>query len=216
VTGVETLDSAQAAATRAAEVIAAAVAGGARHIALAGGSTPRAAYQQLGGLVDDWSPVTFWYGDERCVAPDDPDSNHRMVVESLHAPGARIERIEGELGAEDAAARYADRLAGVTLDLALLGLGEDGHTASLFPGNPALDAGGIAVAVHDAPKPPPDRVSLTLETLNRAGRIVLLCPGAGKRDALARVLAGPDRATPASLLTAERRLVLTDTAALAP
>lgn len=184
------------------------------HLALAGGSTPKAAYELLGGLRSDWSAVHFWYGDERCVPLDDEASNHRMASRALDAPGATWHRIEGELGAEAAAAAYAEELDGITLDVTLLGLGEDGHTASLFPHNAGVSAGGIAVGVHGSPKPPPDRVSLTLATLNASHRIVLLVAGAGKADALAKVLAGPDRAIPASLLDRDRLTVIADAAAL--
>lgn len=187
---------------------------GAVHLALAGGSTPKVAYELLGGLRSDWSAVHLWFGDERCVPADDEESNHRMASRALDAPGATWHRIQGELGADAAAAAYAEELAGTTLDIALLGLGEDGHTASLFPGNPGVRATGVAVGVHGAPKPPPDRVSLTLGTLNGARRIVLLVAGSGKADALARVLAGPDPEVPASLLDADRLTVIADAAAL--
>lgn len=184
------------------------------HLALAGGSTPQRAYELLGGLRSDWSGVHLWFGDERCVPEDDEDANSRMATRALEAPGASWHRIRGELGPDEAAAAYAEELAGVTLGLTLLGLGEDGHTASLFPGNPALDADGIAVGVREAPKPPPERVSLTLDCLNASGRIVLLVAGEGKREALARVLAGPDPDVPASLLERTRLTVIADAAAL--
>lgn len=184
------------------------------HLALAGGSTPRRAYELLGGLRSDWGGVQLWYGDERCVPEGDEQANHTMASRALEAPGAVWHRIPGELGPDDAAAAYARELAGVTLDLALLGLGEDGHTASLFPGNAALDADGIAVAVRGAPKPPPERVSLTLDCLNASRRIVLLVTGEGKRAALARVLAGADPDVPASLLERSRLTIIADAAAL--
>jgi 6-phosphogluconolactonase len=210
---------AEEAAARAAEVLAAAIDGartvrGEAHVALAGGSTPRRAYELLGPLLPDWADVHLWFGDERCVGPEHPESNARLVRESLVAPGAVVHRIRGELGAEAAAAAYAEELGDTTLDVALQGLGEDGHTASLFPGNPALRADGVAVAVHDAPKPPPDRVSLTLGVINAARRIVLLAGGAGKAAPLARVLAGPDERVPASLLDRDKLEVVADAAAL--
>lgn len=184
------------------------------HLALAGGSTPRRAYELLGGLRSDWRGVQLWYGDERCVPEGDEQANHTTASRALEAPGAVWHRIPGELGPDEAAAAYARLLAGVTLDLALLGLGEDGHTASLFGGNAALDADGIAVGVRGAPKPPPERVSLTLDFLNASGRIVLLVAGEGKRAALARVLAGPDPDVPASLLEHSRLTIIADAAAL--
>ena len=127
------------------------------------------------------------FGDERCVPPDDPESNywmaHEALLERVH-PGT-VHRMPGELGAEAAAERYdAVVRAASPLDLVLLGMGQDGHTASLFPGNPALRAPGGAVAVHGAPKPPPDRVSLTLEALRSARRVVLVVTGADKAEGL--------------------------------
>jgi 6-phosphogluconolactonase len=210
---------AEAAAHRAAEVLAAAIDGarttrGVAHVALSGGSTPRRTFELLGPMLPDWRDVHLWFGDERCVPADDPESNARLVAESLDAPGAVVHRIRGELGAEAAAASYGEELGDTTLDVALQGLGEDGHTASLFPGQPAVRAAGVTVPVHDAPKPPPDRVSLTLGKLNDARRLLLLVTGAGKREALARVLAGPDEAVPASLLDRSRLEVVADGAAL--
>ena len=184
------------------------------HLALAGGSTPLRAYELLGALRSDWSGVQLWFGDERCVPEGDEEANHTMASRALQAPGADWHRIRGELGPDEAAAAYAEELAGVTLDLTLLGLGEDGHTASLFPRNAALDRDGLAVGVRGAPKPPPERVSLSLGLLNASRRIVLLVAGSGKRDALARVLAGPDADLPASLLQRDRLTIIADAAAL--
>jgi 6-phosphogluconolactonase len=239
---------------------------GVAHISLAGGSTPRRAYELLGGLLEEWSAVELWYGDERCVGPEDPESNHRLVADSLlaslpapadplrgggrgelatpgdrraehTAPAAREggpleHRIRGELGPEEAARAYAallrERVPPVTegetgglgdglpsLDLALLGLGEDGHTASLFPGHPEVQdgSGALCLPVRSAPKPPPERVTLSLPVLLAARGCLLLVTGAGKAPALASVLAGPDPRVPASLLASERLLVVTDAAA---
>ena len=198
---------------------------GSAHLALAGGTTPAGTYAQL--RPTRWEGVELWFGDERCVGPDDPASNYRMVAQTLlpHARGALVHRIEGELGAERAAAAYdallRERLASdggalPVLDIVLLGIGEDGHTASLFPHNPGLAVrGAAAVAVHDAPKPPPDRVSLSLEVLQGARSVILLASGAAKAAALARALAGPDPAVPASLLIADRLAVIADGEALA-
>ncbi len=198
---------------------------GSAHLALAGGTTPAGAYAQL--EPSRWQGVELWFGDERCVGPDDPAANYRMVEQTLlgHAPGALVHRIRGELGAEQAAAAYeallrervtSDGGSVPVLDIALLGIGEDGHTASLFPHNPALEARGVAcVAVHDAPKPPPDRVSLSLEVLRGARSVILLASGPAKAAALAKALADPDPAVPASLLVRDRLAVIADTAALA-
>jgi 6-phosphogluconolactonase len=204
----------EAAAITAAAIADAVQARGIAHVGLAGGTTPRRAYTLLGPLVSDWTAVHLWFGDERAVGADDPDANARMVRESLDAPGAHVHRIEGELGAEAAADAYSAELGDTVLDLTMLGLGEDGHTASLFPNNPALDATGVAVAVHDSPKPPPDRISLTFPTLNASRAILLLTEGAGKAVPLAAALGEPSRDTPSSLLDRGRLTVVADAAAL--
>jgi 6-phosphogluconolactonase len=182
-----------AVARAAADLVAAALGEGVRTLALAGGSTPKAAYELLAGMPLEWGRVTILFGDERCVPPDDPESNYAMVRGSLLArvaPGAVV-RMPAELGAEAAAEWYDAALRRLgRLDLVLLGLGEDGHTCSLFPGHPALRSQSLAAPVHGAPKPPPDRVTLTLRTLNEARRCVFLATGAGKRDALAKVQRG--------------------------
>jgi 6-phosphogluconolactonase len=206
------------AARRAAEVLAAAIDGartirGEAHVALSGGSASRA-YDVLGPLLPDWRDVHLWYGDERCVPLDDEESNHRLATEHLDAPDATWHPVPTHLSPEDAAAAYAAELGETTLDVSLNGMGPDGHTASLFPGFPQLHADGVCVAVHDSPKPPPDRVTLTLPKLNASHRIVVLVTGAAKAPMLARVLAGPDPAVPASLLDRERIEVFADAAAL--
>lgn len=211
---------AEAAAGRAAHLLAEAIAEalaerGAAHVALSGGATPRPAYEALGGLVDDWSAVHVWFADERCVGPDDPESNARLVRETLVAPGATVHRMEGERGAEAAAHAYERELGEVVLDVVLLGLGPDGHTASLFPGHPALEAPGRVAPVHDAPKPPPDRVTLTRSTLDGARRRVLLVAGAEKAAALAAALGPPTHEVPGSLLRREDLDVIVDPPALA-
>jgi 6-phosphogluconolactonase len=192
------------------------------HIALAGGTTPEGAYELV--APTSWDGVELWFGDERCVPPDDAESNYLMVSQKLlpHAEGAVVHRIEGELGAEAAALDYEvklrARVAGDPMpvfDLILLGIGEDGHTASLFPGAPTLDAHGVAcLAVHDSPKPPPDRVSLSLELLRAARSCVLLASGEGKAQALAGALGEPTHEVPSSLLERERLTVIADEAAL--
>jgi 6-phosphogluconolactonase len=209
---------AEEAARRAAEVLAAAIDGartihGAAHVALSGGSAFNA-YDLLGPMLPEWRDVHLWYGDERVVPLDDEESNHRLATEHLDAPDATWHPIAPELGAEGAAAAYAQELDGTILDVALNGMGPDGHTASLFPGFPQLHADGICVPVHDSPKPPSDRVTLTLPKLNEARRIVLLATGASKAPMLARVIAGPDPAVPASLLDRERLEVIADVAAI--
>jgi len=206
-------------ASRSADAIATAVAAartirGVAHLCLTGGSTPRRCYQLLGPLLDSWEDVHLWFGDERCVAPEDPEANVRMVRESLLAPGAVEHRMRGELGPDAGAEAYAQELGDVVMDLTLNGLGPDGHTASLFPGHPQLDATGTTAGVTDSPKPPPERITLTLPALNASRHLMLLVSGEDKADALARVLAGPDRATPASLLDRDKLDVIADEAAL--
>jgi 6-phosphogluconolactonase len=206
------------AARRAAEVLAFAIDGartvrGEAHLALSGGSAS-AAYDLLGPMLPEWRDIHLWYGDERIVPLDDPESNHRLATEHLEAHGATWHPVATELGPEEAAAAYANELDGTVLDVALAGMGPDGHTASLFPGFPQVHATGVCVAVRGAPKPPPDRVSLTLPKLNESHRLVLLVTGADKAPMLARVLAGPDPDVPASLLNRERLEIIADVAAL--
>ena len=162
--------TAEAVAARVAEVMAAAIDGartihGAAHVALSGGSLARA-YELVGPQLPDWRDVHLWYGDERCVALDDEESNHRLATEHLDAPDATWHPVPTQLGCDEAAAAYAQEIADVTLDIAVNGMGPDGHTASLFPGFPQVHADGVCVAVHGSPKPPPDRVTLTLAKLN--------------------------------------------------
>jgi 6-phosphogluconolactonase len=186
---------------------------GAAHVALSGGSIARA-YEQVGPELPDWRDVHLWYGDERCVPLDDEESNHRLATEHLHAPDATWHPVPTDLGCDAAADAYAQEIADVTLDVAVNGMGPDGHTASLFPGFPHVQAEGVCVAVHGAPKPPPDRVTLTLPKLNASHRILLVVTGAAKAPMLARVLAGPDPEVPASLLDRERLEIVADAAAL--
>lgn len=197
------------------------------HLALAGGNTPRPAYALLAEQVENWTGVELWLGDERMVPATDPQSNAAMIEQSLVAQvkggPPLLQTVKTELTAEHAADDYGQRLSArlehgadhpPVLDLSLLGLGEDGHTASLFPHAPALrDASSVCVAVHDSPKPPPDRVTLTLPIFAAARNLVMLATGAGKADAVAAMLAEPDEAVPASLLARERLELIVDAAA---
>ena len=171
---------------------------GAAHAALSGGSTVGRADQLLAPLLPEWSDIHLWYGDERCVPHDDAESTHRLATTHLDVPGAVWHRVPTELGCDAAAAAYAEEIEAITLDLALNGMGPDGHTASLFPGFPQVHEHGICLPVHNSP--PPDRVTLTLDVFNDAGRIVLVVTGADKAPMLARVIAGPDPDVPASPL----------------
>ena len=183
------LESPEDVAAAAATEIAEAIRKGARTLVLAGGTTPLRCYELLADLDVRWGKVAVLFGDERCVPPDHPDSNYRMVRETLlnRVAPASVHRMAGELG-PTAAARDYERIVGVLVPLGvvLLGVGEDGHTASLFPGHPALKADGWTVGIRNAPKPPPQRVTLTLAALGGARRVIILATGAGKADAVAR------------------------------
>jgi 6-phosphogluconolactonase len=183
------LDSAEDVASAAAADIAEALRDGARSLVLAGGTTPRRCYELLSRMEVDWGRVSILFGDERCVRPDHPESNYRMAREALldRVAPATVYRMPAELGPDEAAGLYAHIVAAVSpLDVVVLGVGEDGHTASLFPGHPALKATGLAVGIRDSPKPPPQRVTLTLTALLAARRVIILATGAGKADAVAR------------------------------
>lgn len=185
-----------AVAQRVAELAAQAIAArGVFHIALAGGETPRRCYEKLRDLAIDWAHVQVYFGDERCLPDGDMQRNDRMASDTLlkHVaiPPDNIHAIPAELGAREAAVRYAAVLADIErLDLALLGMGEDGHTASLFPGNPATDSAAPVVPVFGAPKPPAERVSLGMSTLNAARCKIFLITGAGKREILEQIASG--------------------------
>jgi 6-phosphogluconolactonase len=203
---------------RVAEVMAAAIDGartihGAAHVALSGGSVVRA-YELVGAELPDWRDVHLWYGDERCVPLDDPESNHRAAMDAFDAPEVTWHPVPTHLGCEEAAAAYGEEIADVTLDIAVNGMGPDGHTASLFPGFDQVHAEGVCLAVHGSPKPPPDRVTLTFGKLNAAHRILLVVTGAAKAPLLARAIAGPDPEVPASLLARDRLEIVADAAAL--
>lgn len=204
------------------------------HIALSGGTTPARTYELLGLQPELWQEVDVWFADERCVPPDDEQSNYRFVAHTLLEPAgvevARVHRMEGERGAEEGARRYGEALrariaadpgegngAGQgppVLDVIVLGIGEDGHVASLFPRSSTLgDEHDVCLAVHDAPKPPPERITLSLGVLRAARRCVLLATGAAKARAVSAMLAEPSPAVPASLLRRERLTVIVDDAA---
>jgi len=166
-------------------------------IVLAGGNTPRGVYALLRNIDTDWSYWDIWFGDERCAPPDDPDRNSMMAraawLDHVGIPPERIHAIPAELGADSAAHAYSEVLDGTgDFDLVLLGLGEDGHTASLFPGHDLGTESDArdALAVFDAPKPPPQRVSLSASRLGRARQVLFLVEGESKRDAITRWRAG--------------------------
>ncbi len=162
-------------------------------VVLAGGETPRGVYAKLRDIATDWQAWDIYFGDERCVSGDDSTSNSGMVHESLlnhvSVPRKQVHVIHGELGAAAAAADYCVRLAGVPeFDLVLLGLGQDGHTASLFPGHDWGDSPQApdVLAVRAAPKPPSERVSLSARRLSLSRAVLFLVAGREKREAVAR------------------------------
>lgn len=164
---------------------------GAFRIVLAGGNTPRSIYRKLCGATTDWSAWHIYFGDERCLPADDPDRNSRMArsewLDHVTVPAAQIHAIPAELGPEAAAREYALEIARVTeFDLILLGLGKDGHTASLFPGGAweRNETMSDVIPVSDAPKPPAQRVSLSPARLSRAARVMFLVSSEDKREAV--------------------------------
>jgi 6-phosphogluconolactonase len=166
------------------------------HLVLAGGRTPLAVYARLARARADWPRWHWYFGDERCLPAGDAGRNDSAIrhvwLDHIAVPPANIHAIPAELGAQVAAREYAALLAGLDeFDLVLLGLGEDGHTASLFPGRP-LDAGADVLAVHDAPKPPPERVTLSAARLSRARQVLFLVTGADKRAAVTAWRASAD------------------------
>lgn len=178
------------------------------NLVLAGGETPRGVYQRLRSVPTDWSAWHIYFGDERCMPPTDAEWNFRMAgdawLDHVAIPTNQIHAIPGEIRADKAADEYAQTLRGVGLfDLTLLGLGEDGHTASLFPGN----EWGIAaespdtLAIFNSPKRPPQRVSLSVARLNRSRQILFLVSGASKDKAVAKWRAGEN--IPARAIMAE-------------
>ena len=166
-------------------------------IVLAGGSTPAAIYRLLARSDCDWQKWHVYFGDERCVPSGAEDRNDSMArdlwLDHVDIPPEQIHPIPAELGAREGAADYAETLAGVgDFDLTLLGMGEDGHTASLFPGHPTgadQDAPDV-LAVSGAPKPPPQRISLSANRLAQSMTVKVLVTGAGKGDAVTRLKRG--------------------------
>ncbi len=192
------------AAERVSQLAAEAVAArGAFSVALAGGSTPRALYQLLADPSAPsrhripWTSVDAFFGDERAVPPDDPQSNYRMARTALldRVPVGSVHRMEGELGAAEAAARYQAELRThfgdvpvPRFDLVLLGLGTDGHTASLFPGSPALLESGRWVVAAPGPPPSTERITLTVPVLEAARTAVFLAAGPDQSEPVRRLV----------------------------
>jgi 6-phosphogluconolactonase len=178
-------------------------------LVLTGGTTPKRCYALLAAMELSWARATVLFGDERCLPPLDPETNFQIASEALlrTACPATVYRIPGELGPDEAAAAYEPIVAAAPLDLVLLGIGTDGHTASLFPGNDALRATGYVAGVRNAAKPPPERVTLTLRALGEAKRVIILAAGADKKDAVRRAFAGE---VPAGMIDRAEWLVTAD------
>jgi 6-phosphogluconolactonase len=165
-------------------------------LVLAGGSTPEKVYRLLAQADADWSRWTIYYGDERCLPADHADRNSLMAtqafLEKVAIPDTQIFTIPAELGPEQAAKKYQQIVAdAVPFDMVLLGMGEDGHTASLFPGH-LHQEDELAHAVYNSPKPPPERVSISAKALSNTQQLIFLITGANKQEAVKNWRAGQD------------------------
>lgn len=157
-------------------------------VVLAGGGTPKAVYQLLAKANADWSKWHVYHNDDRCLPADHAERNSKMARDAwlshVTIPESQIHDIPAELGNIEGAKAYAHTLQGVrAFDLVILGLGEDGHTASLFPGQ-AVDNSADAVPVFNSPKPPADRITISQQRLNNTHEVMFLVTGAGKQEAV--------------------------------
>jgi 6-phosphogluconolactonase len=179
-------------------------ASGSCRLAFAGGTTPRPVYERVArehrAASVDWTRLELFWGDERCVPPDHPASNFRLVDEALlrhvPVPPAQVHRIEGERPQAEAARDYERLLGEQPLDVVLLGLGHDGHVASLFPGRPEAGETRARVVAAMGPEAPRERVSLSLRTINEARAVYFWVAGAAKAEAVARVFDEVQRGAP--------------------
>ena len=163
------------------------------HVALPGGNTPKYCLTYLADKNLPWDKIHWYLGDERCAAKGDAQRNDVMLEKYLWSKitDSHIYRMPTEMGAEEAAAAYRDVIAGFDhFDIAFLGIGEDGHTASLFPGNAALEDVRSVVPVYHSPKPPGERVSLSVGTLKQTSIRVVLLSGNEKAPIITRIKAG--------------------------
>jgi 6-phosphogluconolactonase len=215
------VEDAREVAAAVAELLAlAARAGG--HVALTGGTTPELAYREAAKREPDWSNTEIWWSDERCVPPEDDLSNYalakRTLLDRIERNPRAVHRIKGELGKDKAAADYERELGDTVFDLELLGLGKDGHVASLFPNAPTLHARGRVLPAEPGLEPFVDRVTLGLPALNSGREIVFGVSGAEKAAAARRAFASePSLDTPASLVRSRngRTTAILDRAAAA-
>jgi len=199
-------DPEEVAALVAEHLTRAARAGG--HIALTGGRTPEQAYEEAARREADWSKTELWWSDERCVPPEDELSNYalakRTLLDRLERGPREVHRIKGELGKEHAAEDYERELGDTEFDFELLGLGRDGHVASLFPNSPTLGQTRRVLPAEAGLEPFVDRVTLSLPALRSAHEIVFALAGADKADAAYRAFAAePSPDTPASLVRSQ-------------
>ena len=214
------LDGAGAAATRAGELLAEAARDGG-HIALSGGKSPELAHEAAARLCPDWSRVELWWGDERCVPPEDERSNYAMakrtLLDRVEVQPAAVHRVRGALSPEAAAAEYNEVLQGVRLRMNVLGIGPDGHTASLFPNAPGLhERGRLAMPAEPGLEPFVPRVTMTPPMLANADCVLFLVTGEQKANAVERAFEGPPSdGTPASLIRSRdgQTIVVLDAAA---
>jgi 6-phosphogluconolactonase len=201
------LATAEEVAEAAAAEIGGALIEGGRTLVLTGGTSPKRCYELLSELDLPWGRVSVLFGDERCVPPLDPESNYRMAKESLldRVHPATVHRIPAELGPDEGANLYAEVVAyAAPFDVVLLGVGEDGHVNSLFPGHEALKADTLTVGIHDSPKPPPQRVTMTLEAIRDARLVLIIATGAAKVQAVAMAKRGQ---TPSGMIAGARWLI---------
>jgi 6-phosphogluconolactonase len=192
------------------------------NVVLTGGTTPEQAYEEAAKRAADWSKVEVWWGDERCVPPDHEHSNYgmakRALLDRLDVAPKAVHRMKGELGKEEAAADYERELGDTQLELLLLGLGPDGHIASLFPNAQTLRQRKRVLPAEAGLEPFVDRVTLSLATLKSAQEILFVISGESKADAVRRAFASkPSPETPASLVRASegRTTAILDRAAAA-
>jgi 6-phosphogluconolactonase len=215
-------DDPEGAASEVADELVAAAREG-QSIVLTGGNAPGRAYELAAEREPDWSAATLWWGDERCVPPEDELSNYLLarttLLDRLQGPPREVQRIRGELGPEPAAREYDQLLRGVRLELVLLGMGPDGHAASLYPDQPSLsERERRAIPAEAKLEPFVDRVTLTVPALCSAPVVLFIVTGESKAEAIERAFARPPSPdAPASLIrsTEGRTRLVVDSAAAA-